>query len=187
MKVYFTASIVGKRKYLSNYEHIIKCVQKLGHTITADHIIESTPRTISMETEKERREFHDKLITWIRNTDCMIVESTFPSISVGYEISVALRLGKPVLILYSEGEPPSLLNAHRDEKVITGHYNQDNVYEILSDFFNFVQGNNDLRFTFYITPEIALHLDKIAKEQMVPKAVYVRRLIEKDIENLQTS
>jgi hypothetical protein len=181
MKVYFTASIVGKNKYLKNYEMIIQSVKKLGHSITAEHIINKTSQKISMETKEERHEFHTNLISWIKSADCMIVDSTFPSISVGYEISVALRLGKPILLLYCEGEPPSLLNTYKDEKIITEKYTPQNLHEIIADFMHYVEGASDLRFTFYITPSIALYLDKVSREKMIPKSVYIRRLIEKDM------
>jgi hypothetical protein len=118
----------------------------------------------------------------INAADCVIAETSFPSISVGYEISLALHRGKPVLILYSEGEAPSLLAQHKDEKLICEKYNSDNVKGIIEDFMSYVEGSNDMRFTFFITSTIASYLEKISRTQKIPKSVYLRKLIEEDMQ-----
>src|SRR5512135_2291888 len=98
MVVYFTASIVGKKRFLSNYLSIISCFTHKKHSVIADHIIKTTEQQIRFEQKKERLAFLAKLERWIGSCDAMVVEASFPSISVGYEISLALQLHKPVLI-----------------------------------------------------------------------------------------
>jgi len=183
MNIYFTASIVGKKHHLTQYEHIIKIAKSHGATIQSDHIMKSTEDNIRMETKEERLAFHKKLDQWINVCDCMIVETTFPSISVGYEISLAINRGKPVLILYNEGDPPSLLFTQHEEKLICEKYTQDSLKNTIEDFIAYVQGNADMRFTFFISSAIASYLNKISKKQKIPKSVYIRNLILKDMKN----
>ena len=38
-----------------------------------------------------------------------------------------------------------------------------------------------MRFTFFITREIAAYLDKVTVRKKVPKAVYLRKLVEEDM------
>ncbi|MBM3283848.1 hypothetical protein FJY90_06420, partial [Candidatus Gottesmanbacteria bacterium] len=109
MTVYFTASIVGKRHYLSNYQKIIGILKAKNLEVISDHIINTTEAQIRMEKVEERIRFQKQLEKWLNSCDYVVAETSFPSISVGYEISLALHYGKPVLILYSEGNPPSLL------------------------------------------------------------------------------
>lgn len=182
MRAYFTASIVAKKEYLKDYLRIVKILQDKGIDVIADHIINTTESQIRMETREERLKFHARLEEWIHNADFLVAEASFPSISVGYEISMALNRGKPVLVLYSTGDPPSLLAEHKDEKLVCDKYTQATLQAIIDDFVSYAQGAADMRFTFFITPKIAAFLDEVAKKEKLPKSVYLRKLIEKDME-----
>lgn len=183
MTIYFTASLVGKKDFQKNYLAIIGYLQSLGHTVQADHILNTTESQVGLQTREARLAFHRKLEAWIQSCDCMVAETSFPSISVGYEVSLALQYKKPVLILYSVGDPPSLFAHHDDEKIVCETYNLKNFGETIDNFLNFVHGSADSRFTFFVTPKIAGYLDKIAQIKKIPKSVYLRHLIEQDMKN----
>lgn len=181
MNIYFTASIVGKKHYLENYNKIIEYLTSKHHEVISDHIINTTEDQIRIEEKEERIKFQRQLENWIKSCDAVIVEASFPSISVGYEISLAVHFGKPVLILYCDGNPPSLLVHHHEEKIICEKYSKYILEETLDDFLHYAQGSSDARFTFYITSKIAAYLNDISLKKKIPKSVYLRRLIEKDI------
>jgi 2'-deoxynucleoside 5'-phosphate N-hydrolase len=181
MIAYFTASIVGKKYHLDNYQKIINHLKSHGFTVLSDHIMQATEDNIRIETKSERLAFQAKLEKWITSSDIMIVETTFPSISVGYEISLAIHRNKPVLMLYSEGDPPSLLAHHPDDKFICEKYTNETVNEILDDFIKYVSGTSDTRFTFFLTSELSSYLENISKKRKIPKSVYLRQLIEEDL------
>lgn len=183
MKAYFTASIAAKDQYLPHYKAIIDYIKSKNISVISDHIIKTTESSIRMESKESRIKFHQQLEEWIMSCDFMIVEASFPSISVGYEISLALRVGKPVLILYSEGDPPSLLAYHKDDKLVCAKYTLSNLKSHLDEFINYIELKHDLRFTFFITPHIMHYLDQISKKEKIPKSVYLRKLIEKDMQN----
>ncbi|MEO6509066.1 MAG: nucleoside 2-deoxyribosyltransferase [Patescibacteria group bacterium] len=182
MLIYFTGSVSAKEKFLSNYLAIIDTLKKQGHEVIAEQIIQTTEDNIRLLSKEERVNFHDKVKKWINSCDFLIAETSHPSTSVGYEIGYALRVGKPVLILYSIGDPPSLLGEHEDEKVVSEKYTLENVGQITKDFVSYVEGKQDLRFTFFITPKLVNYLDNVAKERKIPKSVYLRKLIEQDME-----
>lgn len=181
MHAYFTASIVGKKQYLENYLKIIGLLKKHGAEVTCDHIIKTEESSIHLETKEDRIKFQKKLENWIDDADFMVVEATFPSISVGYEIALAVHKGKPVLALYSQGEPPSLIFNNEEEKIVCEKYTNANLEEIMTDFLNYVQGESDTRFTFFVSSNIASYLSKMAKKNKVPKSVYLRYLIQQDM------
>ena len=181
MNIYFTASIVGKKEYQANYEAIISALKAKGNTVQSEHIMNITEPEIHMKTREERLKFHKKLEQWIQSSDFMFVESSFPSISVGYEISLALQYRKPVLMLYSVGDPPSLFAYHEDEKILCEKYTLSSVDSIVDDFLHFVQGEADTRFTFFISSKQSAHLAKQAKKLRMPKSVYLRNLIDSDM------
>lgn len=178
MKIYFTASIVGKKHYIKHYLKIIEILKKLNHQVKSDHIIKASENQINMQAKTDREKFHKQLKKWIIETDCVVVETSFPSISVGFEISLALNLGKPVLLLHTN-EAPTLLSSYDNEKLICARYRMDELKDILGDFINYVRGKTEQRFTFFISSEIANFLEEISRKKRIPKSVYIRSLIEK--------
>lgn len=180
--VYFTGSISARDEYLEKYQKIVSCAKQNGKNhVISEHMFNLSEKDINASTRKDRLAFHAKLEKWIHSCDGVIAETSFPSISVGYEISLALKVGKPVLILYSDGGPPSLLAHHKDEKVLCEKYTPSTVQAIINDFLEYIQSSADLRFTFFITPSIASYLTAIAKKEKLPKSVYLRKLIESDM------
>ena len=183
MNIYFTASIVGKRYNLQNYQKIVSRLQS-KHQVQADHILAKTEDQIRLESKKERELFHQQMNQWISNSDCMVVEATFPSISVGYEISLALHWRKPILVLYSEGDPPSLLEGYNESLIICELYTIKTLNRILDDFLDYAQGSSDTRFTFFLPTDLAHHLEISAQKKHVSKANYLRQLLWQDKLNL---
>jgi hypothetical protein len=181
MNIYFTASLAAKDQYIANYKAIVDFLRSKNNEVICDHILDSTESKVRMSTREDRLKFHGRLEKWIKSCDFMIAETSFPSISVGYEISLALRLGKPVLVLYSEGDPPSLLADHENQKLVCEKYTAKTLGQQLLEFIEYIQGKNDTRFTFFITPTLASYLDDIAHKEKLPKSVYLRQLIEKDM------
>src|ERR1700704_1361384 len=161
MNVYFTASVSAKNKYLLEYKNIIGHLESLGNKVTSKHITDITESQIQEESKEEILLCQTKVEHWIKKCDCFIADTSFPSVSVGYEIALALRIGKPVLVFYGEGGPPSLLTYYKEEKLITEKYTDANYKESLENFINFVKGKTELRFTFFITPSIAVFLDEM--------------------------
>jgi len=136
MVIYFTASVVGKKQYLPNYIKIIDLLKAKNYQVIADHILKVTEQDIRFEKREDRLKFHGHLEKWIGSCDFMVVEASFPSISVGYEISLALRLNKPVLILYSYGDPPALFAHHKEENLLCERYTFTTLKDIVEDFIS---------------------------------------------------
>lgn len=181
MKVYFTGSLGAKNQHLPNYRHIIDYLQTHGHTVTYEHIVNSTEESVRLMDKHSRLAFHQRIENWIKSCDFMIAETSFPSVSVGYEIALALRVAKPVLILYTKGDPPSLLTYHSYDRLHTEQYTITNVGSIIEDFLHYIEGKHDTRFTFFLPEEMNFYLEDKAKKRKLSKSLYLRRLIEKDM------
>lgn len=181
MLAYFTASVVGKKYHLAKYRKIVDLLKERGVKVLDEHILDVSETDIQLQSKEKRLQFHRQLEEWVNAADFLVAETSFPSISVGYEISMALDRGKPVLILYHEGDPPSLFAYHENEKIISEKYTLDELPVIINDFLHFVRGEADTRFTFYISSKQASHLAKQAKKNRVPKSVYLRHLIDEDL------
>jgi len=181
MRAYFTASIVGKKDYLDEYTHILTILEENGIEII-ENIIHNNAKRIENETVDQRIEIQKKLEKNILEADFVVVEASFPSISVGYEISLSLHRGKPTLVLYTSDHHPSLIANSDEDKLVCEQYTKQTVDSIIEDSIKYVESINESRFTFYISSELAAHLDKSAKKTCVPKAVYLRSLIKEDME-----
>lgn len=181
MRAYFTASIVGRKYHLSHYQKIGEILRSHGVTVADEHILNVSEKDIQMQSKDVRLKFHQTLEDWVNASDMLIAETSFPSISVGYEISMALDRGKPVLILYSEGDAPALFAFHENEKIVCEKYTTETLPAIVTDFLHFVRGEADTRFTFFISSKQAAYLAKMGKKHRVPKSVYLRSLIDKDM------
>ena len=181
MVAYFTASIIGKKYHLAKYKKIIELLESKGVEVICEHIINTSETQIRLETRKDRLQFHQYLEDWITTAQFVVAETSFPSISVGYEISLAIARGKPTLVLYSEGDPPSLLAHHESEKVVCERYTETTLPAVINDFFLYAHGGSDTRFTFFISSKQAAYLEKRAKTQHIPKSVYLRHLIDTDM------
>lgn len=181
MTVYFTASIAGKKNYISDYLKIIDWLNAHNHRVISDHIVNAKESEINREGREKRLRFHRRLHEWITSCDFVVVEATYPSVSVGYEIALAISCKKPVLVLYNQGDAPSLLSEGNEDRLICVKYNSDTLAGILADFIKFVNGTDDVRFNFFVTASIASYLEQVARTQKLPKSVYLRRLIEADM------
>lgn len=180
MNIYFTASSVGAKDYLSSYKKIVDYIKNKQHDVRYKHVFEDVEHMRTARPKEERVNILKKLEDWIISADCLVVESSYPSISVGYEIYLALQLGKPTLLLYSSGDPPSIFDNSDNEKLVIEKYTPQTMQSILDDFLTFASNKNESRFTFFLTAEISRYLETVSKKQKVPKSVYLRQLILQD-------
>lgn len=101
MKIYFSASIAGGRKYLPVYKQIVAYLKDQGHEVLSEHIIRD-----DIFTDKEKRaprKVFEQDIKWLDECDVVIAEVSNPSLGVGYEICYALTNGLRVLCVYETG------------------------------------------------------------------------------------
>lgn len=53
---------------------------------------------------------------------------------------------------------------------------------LLKEAMSKAENKVDVRFNFFVTPRILLYLDWLAKNKKLPRSVYLRNLIESDME-----
>lgn len=111
MNIYFACSITGGREFETAYQEIVAALMADGHEIPTSHLAQSEV----MENERilVPRDVYERDVNWIKNCDVLIAEVSVPSHGVGYEIGIALNIGKPVLCLYQKERKVS--------KMITGN------------------------------------------------------------------
>ena len=187
MKIYFTSAISAMSRYGENYEKIVEVIQDLGYEVMADHILnKNLEYVLHQESPEEHESYYKKMIKRISECDLLVAEVSFPStVHVGHELTLALEKDKPVLALHVKGKKPVLFWGITSDKFYVAEYDLRNLKHVLKDSLIYLSDQQDTRFNFFISPKIANYLDWVSKEKRVPRAVYLRRLIENDMKKNQ--
>jgi len=183
MKVYFTCSARGTQNFSNLYQKIFDTILKLGNEHTSNYTKESDPGEIYGYSHEERVALYEQAIRDLKRSDVILLEVSTHSLSMGYLMQTALNLGKPVIALYSKDHKPAFAAGIEDDKLQVIEYSKNNLTEVIEESIEFAQSKMDVRFNFFISPAIGNYLDWISKEKKIPRSVYLRSLIEKDMNN----
>ena len=181
MKIFFNASLTGKKIYKSNYLAIIYQLEKLGHTIISSPVKTGEITKVIQASQQQAERYYEDLMKSIAAADINVFEVSYPSTGIGHEIAVSLHRGKPAIALYVKGKNPYIFDSVIDEKLQVIEYHVQDLDKILVDAINYALDQQDVRFNFFVSPNIQQYLDWIAKYKRTPRAVYLRDLLEKDM------
>lgn len=110
--------------------------------------------------------------------DVVVIEVSFPSTSIGYELARALEWEKPVLALHVEGATsPTILRGRLSEKLILQSYNSYNLEEVIRGGLDFLKKVADVRFTLLLPSRIIRYLDWTATHKKTPRSVFIREML----------
>jgi hypothetical protein len=101
--------------------------------------------------------------------------------SAGYLIAQALEMNKPVIALYKADVKPIFIGGIVDQKLFLVEYNNENVEEVIKTTLKKVAALVDVRFNFFVSPKILTYLDWVTQKRMIPKSVFLRNLIEREM------
>ncbi len=183
MKIYFVASpraIGGEGSFLRQmYDYL-----KKSNGMTSDLLVrldEDNVKEFYGASHKEVVEHYKKTMLAIKKADMVIVEVSLHSMSMGFIVNKALELNKPVIALYKKGFEPYFFSGIENEKLRILEYTEKVWQETLDEAVNFGKGSGDVRFNFFVSPKILAYLDWVAKTKKLPRAVFLRELIEKEM------
>lgn len=101
MNIYFSCSITGGRQDQQVYQVIVEAMLAAGHQVPTALL--SSADILTLEDRASAAEVYRRDVAWVRGCDVLVAEVSTPSHGVGYEIALALALGKPVLCCYQRG------------------------------------------------------------------------------------
>src|SRR3972149_3210646 len=182
MKIYFTAALTEiPAHHQDHYRLIVKTLRSLGHQVYAEHILGKTEAILQKQTEGEKLDMERNLMTWKNKADLIVVEVSYPSFGVGQEMEYALSREKPVIALHIQGRKPHFLIAAGGEYLQSTEYTPENLKKVLTEYIDYAKDYADTRFNFFVSSEIDSFLNWISKKRKVPRAVFLRQLIEEDM------
>lgn len=184
MKVVFSASHSQSKDLEEYYDRITNLLDERGYEVFSGTLFGKKSHTELEKDQKRREEWYKDTMKNIRECDFVIVEISYPSsANVGHELTYALDLGKPVIALYLSGRDPLFLRGRVDDKLTILPYTTHDLEQVLASAFDYALSAQDVRFNFFISPAIGRYLDWVAKKKRVPRAVYLRRLIENEMKD----
>lgn len=181
MKVYFSGALYSKDKLLENYQRIVNLLKKAGLEVLEDTLTTPFEDALAMSDEARVKNYRN-IVNWIDKADFSVIEGSFPStLHIGHEITLTLEKGKPVVVLYTKGAEPMVFKGLKDNRIIWAEYNDDNLEQVLKRAVEEARGKSDVRFNFFVSPKILAYLDWVSQKKMIPRSVFLRNLIEKEM------
>ncbi|MDQ3239108.1 MAG: hypothetical protein M3P33_01155 [bacterium] len=179
MKILFEFSRGGLPENYEYYSLIRKEILDHEHTLTNDLLGETN------NSGKPLPEgIYQRVSKAISEADCIIIEGSIVSLSLGYVLTEALNLGKPVLFVVKSNQ---LKTQNRfawsiSSKLLTNksYMELNQLKDILRDFFE----NNEFvktRFNLVLPNQMNSYITVKSKEGKISKTEYILNLIEKDI------
>jgi 2'-deoxynucleoside 5'-phosphate N-hydrolase len=181
MKVYFVASLTGKKQFFDNWIKILD-----GFKNNGDSIEESVVSKEIMEIQNytpEEREFNvKKIFGMIERADMLVAEISYPSTAVGFEVTRALSLRKKVILFHVSGTHSYLFEGIVDPNLMIVEYTIESLPDVLTKVIDQIKKDMDVRFNFFIPKSLLAQLDRVVtNERATNKSEYIRKLIEKDM------
>ncbi len=136
MNIYFACSITGGRELEAVYQQIVAALTADGHEIPTSHLAET--EVVENERMLTPQYVYERDVDWIKNCDILVAEVSVPSHGVGYEIGLALNIGKPVLCIFQEGRKVSkMISGNPNPMLVLKNYST--LEEALSIARNFLK------------------------------------------------
>lgn len=183
MKVYFIASsrLVGAnpKLYSKMYSYLVADNKMISDKVLK--WVKMGVKDMSGAPLKTKKENYIQSIDSVKKTDILVMEVSGHSMSMGYLISKALEMNKPVIALHKKEHMPNFIKGIGDSKLIISEYDEKNVEEILEKSLKTATGLIDVRFNFFVNSKILNYLDWVSQKRMIPRSVFLRNLIEHEI------
>ena len=179
MKAVFVASHTQKKELGIYYKRVIKLLEDKGLDVYSGSLFDDK---LEKESITDRESWYKKTLQGVHKADLVVVEISYPSTAnVGHELTYALEIGKPVIALYHKDREPMFLRGREDEKLLLFEYSDGDLETVLDSALEYATDVQDVRFNFFISPSIGRYLDWVSKNKRIPRAVYLRKLIEEDM------
>lgn len=179
MKVFFLASNAAGEDLRISYKKIVKIFEAEGNEVLFQQPIPPTEEIEGMPLEKSEvraKKFFKEML----QCDCVVFEGTRSTTGGGYYLCMALQHSLPVLYLtQNEYRGLYLASSNRLLKIKRYDSTRQNVLEdIIRDFLKFTTKKKlSNRFNLMISDSMNEFLNKVAEEQGISKADFIRDLV----------
>lgn len=183
MKIGLLTSHRGQKQYEREHTAILSCLEKKGHEVvhSMDVSLEQLLPLGWLEREAIFMDFYKEL----EHCDIVFAESTVQSTQVGFGVSYLRAKGIPVVILTIrdvDAYSPKKNVYSNIENLMFVQYDLSDIQSVLQDALDYMEQQIDKRFTVVFPAHLLAQIDERVQKQKLPKSVYIRQLIEKDLQ-----
>lgn len=183
MKIGFLTSHRGQKQYEKDYRAIIAYFEKKGNEVI--HSMDTTLEQLLAVNYAQREAILMKFYQKLEDCDVIFAECSVQSTQLGFGISYVRAKGKPVVMLYrKENAPDFYLQGEiysSIENVLAYEYDSSELSRVLDEALAYVSEHLDKRFTIIFPSQLLLKVEEVSRKKKLPKSVYIRQLIEKDL------
>lgn len=182
MKVFFTSSFYGKKKFQKQYDLVRITIKKFTTDLISPE--EGNYLDVIDAQTRYRLEGNHELLHYeairqgIHLADAVIIEASQEDVQLGHEITMAIIEKKPTLVL-STREDFSKKIIH--EYLFGAKYTPSSISATIQDFLSRVREMREARrFNMFLYPTQVEYLDEISKKNGMNMSEYIRHLINLD-------
>jgi hypothetical protein len=175
MKIYFVASPTVVTKNVVLFKRIYQILAK------RDKMVDNSVLKWAEEGFCNSSPGYMSAVEKVKKVDVVVAEVSGHSMSMGFIVGKALELNKPVVALYKKGEQKQFLKWMKNKKLVLAPYDTKDLSSVLDESLKKSEKLMDVRFNFFVSPGILAYLDWVANKRMIPRSVFLRRLIEKEM------
>lgn len=181
MKIYYSATVTDNETLRSIYKNVVDLLKKEGHNVFEYGSDRIDPSQLANREDSDIVDTYKELDKYLRNSDMLIADVSLPSVGIGYEVSQAIIMKKPVLVLkYQKSgyEPLATIEGNKSAYLQYKVYNETSINHALKNFLTFAKDKVNTKFILIIPAEIDRYLEWNVREKGVSKAEITRNAVE---------
>lgn len=189
MKIYFTCTTAEFDKNQQLYFAIRDWIVSQGHTLTRDWLGDTQQRiTKNVREVKNIRHIYLDSIRAIRDAEVVIVEDTVSNFSTGHQITLALQMRKPTLVMWNGKKHRQFnkmfIHGIDSDLLTVVEYNSDNFQNEIQKFLKRYKNISiKTRFNLVINENERAYLDWAQYYKGLSRTKVIRKLLEEKIES----
>lgn len=185
MKIYLNLSGRSDSSQIDLFRKVQDHLKQSGHEIAFDYLSREHFSDFYQPTSFHVKHIFDQANELIGESDVIILETSTPSITIGYQIFQALKQQKNVICLYTKGNRQLFIDGIDDELFQMWEYSEANYKKVINTALNSLLSEKDVRYNIMLNKKMNEYLNQLSKDTKTPKAVYLRNLIRRDMDERQ--
>ncbi len=182
MYVYFVGTTIALKELQPEYKAIIKALEDSGNKVIADSVFGNPTESVNYE----KGTYFKQIRSSIEKSDMVVVEATIPTDNIKYEIEYAIKLKKPVFILYSsektEVDAYALENSS-NSNVHVIDYDSNNLFDRVFEITEIAKDRYEEVLCIKLDKFLSDKLTKEAVEKGVSKSQFLKNLVRNHLFN----
>ncbi len=183
MKIGLLTSYRAQKQFAKEFKTMVAHFEKKGHVVV--HSLDTNLDALLALGYVQREEQFMNHYKNLEACDVIFAECSLQSTQVGFGMSYLRSKGKPTVIIskknISEEYSPKKDVFSNVENLMVTEYTDDTLIEALNEALSYMETRLDKRFTIIFPSHLLVKVEEVAKRKKLPKSVYIRQLIEKDL------